>query len=276
MATTLSPLSPALLQRAFTADTPRQDPPAAPAGAPSGGGAAGGASPSAPVWPAGLHADGFQPSGGEQRPTSLPDLVQQIEQNLEVRQTAWTLNHGTEVGVQAPIVLGGTLPPIDQQDPNGGFYVNGNMNCGPTSMAMIARGDPDAAINGVPVSQMSDTQLVMALGLAGDTSRSGTSPNGEIAMAEALGYNTASARGGFHPVFVDATLAAGGSVIVNGAIPIDGEISGHYMVVSGKDAQGNYIVNDPWTGQTLTMTPEALDEYLTSNPVNGGWSIAVW
>jgi hypothetical protein len=215
----------------------------------------------APVWPAGLQqADTFEPL-----------------QRVEVRQTARALNQGTEVGAQAPLVLGGTLPAIDQQTPDGnGLYLNGNANCGPTSMAMIARADPDATLHGVPVSSMTDEQLVMALGLSGGTSGSGTSPNGEIAMAEALGYQTASATGGFHPAFVDTTLAAGGSVIVNGAVPIDGQLDGHYMVVSGKDAQGDYVVNDPWTGQTLTMTPQALDEFLTSNPVNGGWSIAVW
>ena len=52
------------------------------------------------------------------------------------------------------------------------------------------------------------------------------------------------------------------------------------------DLQMNYtskaaVVNETiaypnWTGETLTMTPQALDEFLTSNPVNGGWSIAVW
>ncbi|HEY8209399.1 MAG TPA: papain-like cysteine protease family protein [Myxococcaceae bacterium] len=216
-----------------------------------------------PVWPAGLLQN---------------DVFEPLQQRVEVRQTARALNQGTEVGVQDPLVLGGTLPAIDQQTPDGnGFYVNGNMNCGPTSMAMIARSDPDATINGIPVSSMTDAQLVMALGRVGDTDRSsGTSPNGEIAMAEAMGYQTASAPGGLHPVFINATLAAGGSVIVNGAVPIDGEIAGHYMVVTGKDTQGNYVVNDPWTGQTLTMTPEALDDYLKANPVNGGWSIAVW
>src|SRR5262249_37326802 len=149
-----------------------------------------GASSRAPVWPAGLRQN---------------DVFEPLRQRVEVRQTAHQLNQGTDVGVQAPVVLGGTLPPIDQQDPQGnGFYVNGNMNCGPTSMAMIARADPDATIHGIPVSSMTDEQLVMALALTGSTSRSGTSPNGEIEMAEALGYQTASATGGFHPAFVDA------------------------------------------------------------------------
>ncbi|HVE84569.1 MAG TPA: papain-like cysteine protease family protein [Myxococcales bacterium] len=224
--------------------------------------APGGAGASGPVWPLGSQwGDGFEP---------LPDRVND-------RQTSRTINQGTEEGVDAPVVLGGTLPTIDQQDPAGnGLYVRGNVNCGPTCMAMIARGDPDATLNGVPVSQMSDTQLVMALSLEGGTDRGGTSPNGEIAMAESLGYHTASATGGLHPAFVDATLAAGGSVIVNGGMPLEGDLSGHYMVVTGMDTHGDYIANDPWTGETVTMTPEALDAYLQANPVNGGWSIAVW
>ncbi len=248
MATTISPSFQTLFSLGSTA---AQTSPAPDTGAAARG----------PVWPAGLLQN---------------DVFEPLQQRVEVRQTARELNRGTDVGVQSPVVLGGTLPAIDQQTPEGGFYLNGNMNCGPTSMAMIARADPDATLHGIPVSSMTDTQLVMALGLAGGTSGSGTSPNGEIAMAEALGYQTASAHGGFHPAFVDATLAAGGSVIVNGAVPIDGEIAGHYMTVTGKDAQGDYVVNDPWTGQTLTMTPEALDDYLKANPVNGGWSIAVW
>lgn len=249
MATTISPYLDALFSRTFNADQASATPQP-------------GADARAPVWPAGL---------------LLNDVFEPIAQRVEVRQAARTLNQGTEEGVQAPLVLGGTLPAIDQQTPDGnGRYLNGNANCGPTSMAMIARADPNATIDGVPVSSMTDAQLVMALGMTGGTGRTGTSPNGEIAMADALGYQTASALGGFHQTFVDATLAAGGSVIVNGAIPVDGQLSGHYMVVSGKDAQGNYAVNDPWTGETLTMTPGALDEFLTSNPVNGGWSIAVW
>jgi hypothetical protein len=249
MANTISPFSEAAFPRVFNADQ-------APAAPDSGAGAR------APVWPAGLQTN---------------DVFEGIAQRVEVRRTAVTLNRGTEAGQQAPLVMGTALPAIDQQTPDGnGLYLNGNANCGPTSMAMIARADPGATIHGIPVSSMTDAQLVMALGLAGGTGRTGTSPNGEIAMAEALGYQTASALGGFHPVFVDATLAKGGSVIVNGAIPINGEISGHFMVVSGKDAQGNYVVNDPWSGGTVTMTPQALDEFLTSNPVNGGWSIAVW
>jgi hypothetical protein len=250
MAITISPSRETLPPRTLTADQ---------AARPTDTGVAG----RGPVWPAGLLQN---------------DVFEPLQQRVEVRQTAHQLNRGTDVGVQDPIVLGGTLSPIDQQTPDGnGLYLNGNMNCGPTSMAMIARADPNAEINGIPVSKMTDAQLVMALGLTGGTSRSGgTSPNGEIEMAEALGYQTASAHGGFHPTFTDATLAAGGSVIVNGAVPIEGEIAGHYMVVTAKDTQGNYVVNDPWTGKTLTMTPEALDDYLKANPVNGGWSIAVW
>ncbi len=249
MAITISPAIQALFPSTLTADSTARPPDP-------------GVAARAPVWPAGLLQN---------------DVFEPLQQRVEVRQTARELNQGTDVGVQAPLVLGGTLPAIDQQTPDGnGFYVNGNMNCGPTSMAMIARSDPDATINGIPVSSMTDAQLVMALGRTGDTSNSGTSPNGEIEMAEALGYQTASAYGGFHPNLADATLAAGGSVIVNGAVPIDGEIAGHYMVVTGKDTQGDYVVNDPWTGKTLTMTPEALDDYLKANPVNGGCSIAVW
>ncbi|HYV48916.1 MAG TPA: papain-like cysteine protease family protein [Myxococcaceae bacterium] len=249
MATTISPLLDALFSRISNAVQALEAPPP-------------GADARAPVWPAGLQQN---------------DVFEPAAQRVEVRQTARTLNQGTEEGVQAPVVLGGTLPAIDQQTPDGnGRYLNGNANCGPTSMAMIARTDPNATLYGVPVSSMTDAQLVMALGMVGGTGTTGTCPNGEIAMAQAMGYQTASALGGFHPGFVDATLAAGGSVIVNGAIPVDGQISGHYMVVSGKDTQGNYVVNDPWTGETLTMTPDALDEFLKANPVNGGWSIAVW
>lgn len=252
MAITLSSVSQALVSRLSGAGTA-----ATPVGAPESGAAAPG-----PVWPLGSQSgDGFEPP----------------RERLQDRQTSRTINQGTEEGVQAPVVLGGTLPTIDQQDPAGnGLYFRGSVNCGPTCMAMIAREDPDATINGVPVSQMSDTQLVMALSVAGGTDRGGTSPNGEIAMAEALGYHTASATGGLHPAFVDATLAAGGSVIVNGGMPLEGDITGHYMVVTGMDTHGDYVANDPWTGETVTMTPEAMDAYLQANPVNGGWSIAVW
>src|SRR6185295_12299572 len=94
---------------------------------------------------------------------------------------------------------------IDQNDPNktGGTpgYVGGSTNCGPTSMAEIARGkslqDPnysitfkgdDGNMQTQRVADMSNTDLIKAFAKVGDTDqKDGTSPNGMIDMATAAG-----------------------------------------------------------------------------------------
>jgi hypothetical protein len=176
------------------------------------------------------------------------------------------------------LALGKTLPNISQLHPAGaenGGYTNGDMNCGPAAMAMISRGQMNRMLDGKPVKGMTDSELIMRLGAHGQTDAEGTSPNGIVAMGEALGMQTSSRQGGLDTQYYDSVLAQGGSVVANGALERDGQLFGHYVTVSGKDAQGLYVVNDPWTNKTFHWSASQLDAFLRSNPVNGGWSIGV-
>jgi hypothetical protein len=177
------------------------------------------------------------------------------------------------------LALGKTLPNISQLKPNGlaHGYTNGEMNCAPTSMAMIARGlPPDTLLDGKPIGQMPDAELINRLGRIGDTDEQGTSANGVIAMAEELGLSTSTRQGGLDMEYYDSVLAAGGSVIANGAYPDEhGEAVGHFVTVTAKTNDGNYVVNDPRFGESFVVTPRQLDEFLRSNTVHGGISIGV-
>jgi hypothetical protein len=73
----------------------------------------------------------------------------------------------------------------------------------------------------------------------------------------------------------------GKMVVANGdyyALPAPGRWStangGHYVVVTGLDAAGNFLVNDPAGSLKLTLTPQQMDQYLRENP-NGGYFTAV-
>jgi len=173
--------------------------------------------------------------------------------------------------------LGQQRPAISQLDPAGkeDGYSNARLNCAPTAMAMVARGIPGGMLDGKPIAQMSDAELINRLGAHGQTDGGGTSPNGVIAMAEDLGLTTSTRGGGFDPAFYDSVLAQGGSVIANGARDIDGQLAGHFVTVTARTADGNYLVNDPWSGRTETYTPAQLNAFLLSNPTNGGVSIGV-
>jgi len=182
-----------------------------------------------------------------------------------------------EAGPGRGLALGHELPAISQLHPEGEAegYSNAEMNCGPAAMAMVARGIPGGMLDGKPVAQMSDAELINRLGAHGQTNAEGTSPNGVIAMAEQMGMATSSRMGGFDAAYYDSVLAQGGTVVANGARDIEGQLAGHFVVVTAKTADGNYLVNDPWSGRTETYTPAQLDAFLLANPVNGGVSIGM-
>jgi len=175
------------------------------------------------------------------------------------------------------LALGRQLPAISQLNPRGndGTYTNADMNCAPAAMAMIARSIPGLTLDGHPVSQIPDAALINRLGKHGQTDAQGTSPNGVIAMAEQLGLSTSARRGGLDTNYVDSILAQGGSVVANGAYNINGELAGHFVTVSARTPDGNYLVNDPLLGRSVVYTPAELDAFLRRNPVNGGVSIGV-
>jgi LysM repeat protein len=170
----------------------------------------------------------------------------------------------------------GKAPYINQYRPAGAAngYVNGDANCGPTSMAMIARAFGKGG-------NMSDAQLINYLGGKGGTTANGTNVNGISAMAQAIGLG-AETRGGADTAWIAEQLKAGKMVVANGdyyamaphANPAKVGTGGHYVSVVGMDANGNFIVNDPADKNVGTVSPEALARFIRGNR-NGGYQIAV-
>ena len=173
--------------------------------------------------------------------------------------------------------VGHNLPTIDQLHPQGedGNYGNADMNCAPAALAMIARTHPGAMLNGQPVGALSDAQLISAIGQHADTNKQGTSPNGLIAAAEDMGFQTSAHQGGYNANYIDNVLAQGGSVIANGAYFIDDQLAGHFVTVAARNQDGSYVVNDPLQGR-VNWTADELNRFLLANPHNGGVSIGIF
>ena len=166
------------------------------------------------------------------------------------------------------------VPFISQYRPAGAEngYANGAANCGPASMAMIARSMGFG-------KGMTDAQLITFLGQAGDTNAEGTSVAGIVAMAQAMG-SFAQMKAGSDVSWVAEQLQAGKKVVANGdyyAMPPhqdESRTSGHYLDVVGMDKTGNFLVQDPADGNAKTLTPEQLQHFMSSN-TNGGYAVAI-
>ncbi len=167
------------------------------------------------------------------------------------------------------------VPYISQYRPVGAEhgYWNGPANCGPTSMAMVARSFGYG-------KGMSDAQLINHLGSIGGTSGNGTGINGIAAMARAIGKKATTRGPGAQIEWMKEQLREGKLVVANGdyhAMPPhqnEARTSGHYVCVAGLDSHGNFIVRDPADSHVSTITPAQMTHFINSNP-NGGWQISV-
>jgi len=165
------------------------------------------------------------------------------------------------------------LPMINQLAPSGndGSYWNGDSNCGPTSMAMVAR----AVGYG---NHLTDAQLVMEMyRLCGTQGSNGTGVDGIRQGALNIGLDAATYRSSAGVEKMAEELRNGRMVVANGdyyALPAPGRINnangGHYVVVTGMDDQGNFKVNDPAGGVRMTLTPAQMAQFMRENP-NGGY-----
>jgi hypothetical protein len=166
-------------------------------------------------------------------------------------------------------------PYISQFSPSGAdfSYTNGRANCGPTSVAMIARGLGFG-------SNLNDAQLVGWLGSVGRTTSAGTSINGIAAMAQAIGRSAEIRGPGPQVAWIAEQLRQGKSVVANGDYfamrPHEdpNRTSGHYVLITGIDASGNFQVLDPADPDARIVTAEELAYFISSN-TNGGYQIAV-
>jgi peptidoglycan hydrolase-like protein with peptidoglycan-binding domain len=167
----------------------------------------------------------------------------------------------------------GKVPLIDQRRPNGATdqnYSNGLSNCGPTSAAMVAR----ALGYG---EGKSDAALVMEMKNVGGTTAAGSSPQQVAKMIRHTGTPATVIDDPKGLGDLDKALSEGKMVIVNGdyyATGVEGRdgsrSSGHFCVVTGKDAQGNYLINDPWKGEAVKFSRDAMQNFFSEHKLKGG------
>jgi hypothetical protein len=199
------------------------------------------------------------------------------------------INPGANPGSSAPVgstapaaavtnsgpVDASKIPFISQYSPAGqeGGYTNGPSNCGPTSMAMIARGFGYG-------QGMTDAQLINHLGRIGGTTGDGTNVNGILAMAQAMGKQGEMKGPGADVNWIAEQLKSGKQVVANldyyatAGHQNDARTSGHYVTVAGMDANGNFIIRDPADQNVKTLTPAQLQYAISQNP-NGGYQFAI-
>ncbi len=150
-----------------------------------------------------------------------------------------------------------------------------NSFCGPTTTAMIARAFGKLGGFSGPGAA---NWLAAQAGIGAD----GTGYDGIQRMAGKVGLTSTVSGFGTPLAFVDQQLAAGALVAANGNARISGATrsdAGHWIVVYGKDAQGNYLVHDPANASLATMTPARLTQYFaTRNNFDGrygGWAVGI-
>jgi peptidoglycan hydrolase-like protein with peptidoglycan-binding domain len=206
-----------------------------------------------------LKGSGLNPSS----PTFQQDVTSQTVSSEEYR-----IHH--PANAQSWV---GKVPLIDQRWPKGATdqnYSNAKANCGPTSAAMVARA---LGYGG----GKSDAELVMEMKRVGGTTAAGSSPGQVAKMIRHTGTPATVIDDPKGLGDLDKALAEGKMLIANGdyyATGVEGRngnlSSGHFCVVTGKDAQGNYLVNDPWKGEPVKFSREAMQNFFSEHKLKGG------
>jgi len=203
------------------------------------------------------------------------------------------------------------VPGINQNDPNldgdNSDYKFGQTNCAPTALAEIARGrsleDPNYSLSwkdeggnlqSKKVADMTNEELVTTLGTIAHTDKDGTSGNGLIDAASAMGLEVTNdevkaddswkpGQGpshSFDQAWLDQKLNDGEKVVINGAYEGKDEkgndaLIGHFMTIAGKNDDGTYAVVDPWDGKQKNLSADQLARFMQANPANGGIMFAI-
>jgi peptidoglycan hydrolase-like protein with peptidoglycan-binding domain len=201
------------------------------------------------------------------------DLKAQGKGAAEISQTLAEKFRASAEYAQLPPGPWQKVPYVNQYNPAGreNGYTNGPSNCGPTSMAMLARAfgyRPDLA----------DAQLINHLGKIGGTTVDGSSWNGIVAMADAMGKSATTHSGKDPEVinWVKAQLGSGKAVVANGNFyamqphATSEKSSGHYVLVTGMDKQGNFLVEDPADRNVHSVSPANLQEFFRTHSWGGG------
>ncbi len=153
---------------------------------------------------------------------------------------------------------------------------NAQSNCGPTTLAMIARG---FGLGGGQSDGALINQLARSIGMGAE----GTGWTGIEQMAAGLGLE-AQTKPGTDVSWIRQQLEAGQLVAANGdrAVTLACEqpphrsghaTGGHWIAVTGLTPEGNFLVRDPST-TCRELTPAQLQQFLGANS-NGGFATAI-
>jgi hypothetical protein len=154
-----------------------------------------------------------------------------------------------------------------QDSTNGvpGVRTTGQNWCGPAVGATVARmlGTPASANPGKLMQQLAGKY----------TNPAGTTPDNMMKMVQDVGAHVDGGiiAGSYNHGQMDAQLTKGNKVIAQIGLkdPKSGQHAAHWVLVTGKDAEGNYLVKDPLRGE-LAMTPNALRNAVYNAPGLGG------
>jgi hypothetical protein len=152
---------------------------------------------------------------------------------------------------------------------------NASSNCGPTTMAMIAKGFGlgQGTSDGAMVNQLANS-----IGMGSE----GVGYTGMQAMGEQLGLSS-EVNAGSDVDWIRQQLEQGNMVAANGdrSVTLQNEDTpyasgsmggGHWIAVTGMTPEGNFIVKDPST-TCRELTPDELSRFLATND-HGGYSVS--
>lgn len=186
------------------------------------------------------------------------------------------MNKAIANGEKAPKTPKLSVPYINQLSSDGtADDWNEQYNCGPTTMAMIAKAF------GFHRDDWKDGTLVNFLGNAAGVDDNGAGWPQEQQMAQAAGLTASAPMYGDDLNWVRSQLAAGKLIAANGdrAVTLDhasfndGVTGGHWIVVTGVLPDGNFSVLDPST-DCKELSPSELQRYFDTRD-GGGVAIAV-
>jgi len=175
---------------------------------------------------------------------------------------------GGQVGWKDAETVNQIHPDGDQTSQN---YVDAAYNCGPAVAATLARmmGTRDGQSNASLINE-----------LAGEhgTTAEGTKPGNMLAMIKEVGGKVDGAVvGDYKDQQLDNILAKGDKAVMQvGLQNPDGKTgeSTHWVLINGKDKDGNYLVKDPLKGDYKATSQQLRDAFHSAGTV-GGALIAV-
>lgn len=182
-----------------------------------------------------------------------------------------------------PAIAGGDggrypVPYINQMSSDGtADDWNASSNCGPTTMAMIAKGLGYGR-------DMQDGSLVNHFDEVAGVGADGVGADGIQTMASSCGFSS-TVQGAPTAEWVREQLAAGNLVAANGnrSVTLQYEqppyasgsaTGGHWIAVVGVTADGNFLVQDPST-TCKVLTPAQLEEFFRAHGGDGGYAVAI-